>query len=188
MTHPFEAIPIPKQTAALMLLFVGAAVLTVALNRIGSPLRTAEAPQGIISFEFAGSAAAAARIIGSWDESARVHAAFSIGLDYLYLVAYSTTSALACVWASGILRRRGISLIGRAGVAIAWAQWLAALLDATENTALMSMLLGSPADALARIAWAAAAGKFALILAGVLYILLGGAVSVWYWIRYNRAG
>jgi hypothetical protein len=39
-------------------------------------------------------------MVASWDQSAQLHAAFSLGLDYLYLPLYAVTIALACVWAA----------------------------------------------------------------------------------------
>jgi len=49
-------------------------------------------------FEFAGSLESAVKIIRSWDEAVRILAAFSIGLDFLFLILYSTTIGLACLW------------------------------------------------------------------------------------------
>ncbi len=42
---------------------------------------------------------AAARILSSWDVGARLHAAFSLGLDYLFMLVYSCTLALSSLWA-----------------------------------------------------------------------------------------
>jgi hypothetical protein len=75
-------------------------------------------------------------MIEAWNETERIDAAFSLGLDFLYLCLYSTTIAFACLWAAGVFRaRRG--KLAAAGAWLAWWQWLAALLDAAENTALL---------------------------------------------------
>lgn len=179
MRHPFEKIAEGNRARVFLPLLVLTLVLTVALNIIAAPLKTSETPLGVISFELAGDAATAARMIGSWDESARSLAAFSLGLDYLYLFGYSTTLGMACVWAASVFRRRGILLMASTGVALAWGQWLAGLFDATENTALITMLLGSALDAPARIAWWCAVIKFALVVAAFIYVALGAVVRLW---------
>ena len=112
---------------ALLVLTV---VLTVALQAVNAPLKTPAAPQGIVSYEFAGTATVAQSILDSWDAGAKVNAGFSLGLDYLYMPAYALTIGLACVWAARVLggRRRWVGSLGRV---LAFGLGLAALLDAT---------------------------------------------------------
>lgn len=69
-----------------LVLTIGCAVT---LRMIDEPLCTAEAPWGIVSLELAWSSAGAGRILDSWDDNARLHAAFSLGFDYLFLCAYA---------------------------------------------------------------------------------------------------
>ncbi len=54
-------------------------VLTVALQAVNAPLKTPAAPQGIVSYEFAGTITAAQSILDSWDAGAKIHAGFSLG-------------------------------------------------------------------------------------------------------------
>ena len=82
---------------------------------------------------------------------------------------YSTTIALACVWAATIIRSGVWKSIGRA---LAWGLWLAAIFDAIENLALIGNLFGSPIDPLPALAAMCAALKFGLILSGLLYVIL----------------
>lgn len=169
MRHPFEAIPADRRK----LIFGPALALTLvvmaSLSLVGVPLNTDAAPQGILSFELAGSAPAARAILDSWDPLTRVHAGFSLGLDFLFLVLYSTTIGLACVWAASVWRNQRQSLAA-VGLLLAWGQGLAALLDAVENTALLVTLLGSPAAPWPQIALGCAALKFGLILLGLAYV------------------
>ena len=104
-------------------------VLTVVLQAVNVPLKTPAAPQGIVSYEFAGTTAAAQSILDSWDAGAKVYAGFSLGLDYLYMPAYALTIGLACAWAARVLggRRRWLGSLGRV---LAFGLGLAALLDA----------------------------------------------------------
>ena len=61
---------------------------------------------------------------------------------------------------------------------LAWGQWLAALLDAIENGALLTMLLDVPAQPWPVVAWWCAIAKFALVLLGLLFVLVGGVSLV----------
>jgi hypothetical protein len=146
--------------------------LTVALQAVDAPLKTPAAPQGIVSYEFAGTIPAAQGILDSWDVDARAHAGFSLGLDYLYMPAYALTIGLACIWAARVLGGRKHRL-GSLGRVLAFGLGLAALLDAVENYALTTMLFGAAADPWPAVARWCATGKFALIIAGLVYIGAG---------------
>ncbi len=176
MQHPFFSLP-PKQHKHLFWFFLALTVLaTMVLQRIDASLQTAAAPQGIVSYELAGTAAKAADILASWDANAQLHAAFSLGFDYLYMLAYTVTLALALVWL--VQGRPGFA--SSLGVVIAWAMGIAGLADATENYFLWQMLTVGPADMAAMIARGAALLKFALIIFAFLYLiflLLSGAFS-----------
>ncbi len=114
------------------------------MNLVGEALITTAAPYGIISFELAGSVEKAQQIIDSWDQDARLYAAFSLGFDYLFMLLYSTTIALACLWGGRALQARDIPGY-RIGIFLAWGLWLAAVLDGIENIALSLSLLNTPA-------------------------------------------
>ena len=77
-------------------------------------------------------------IIDAWNETDRIRAGFSLGFDYLYMPVYSTTIALACVLAAGVLKSKAWRSIG---VLLAWGLWIAAIFDAIENVALFTELL-----------------------------------------------
>ena len=157
-------------------------ILTIVLQAVDVPLKTAVAPQGIVSYEFAGTIPAAQDILDSWDVDARAHAGFSLGLDYLYMPAYALTIGLACVWAVRVVGGRK-HWLGSLGRVLAFGLGLAALLDAVENYALTTMLFGvvsAPWPAVAR--WCAT-GKFALIIAGLVYALAG----LLFWLMTRRS-
>lgn len=182
LTHPFQRLSHAAQKRALPPLIVATLALTAALQLIGRPLQTTAAPLGIVSFELAGTLAAAQAMIASWDSSAQQHAAFSLGLDYLYMPLYAVTIALACVrTAAASLRtsRRAAALC----ILLAWGLGLAALLDAVENAALWQVLQGSTAAAWPAVAHWCAAVKFVWVIAGLLY---AGAAAVVYLFRKAR--
>ena len=157
-------------------------VLTIALQAVDAPLKTPAAPQGIVSYELAGSTAAAQNILDSWDAGARTHAGFSLGLDYLYMPVYALTIGLACAWAARVSggRRRWLGSLGRV---LAFGLGLAALLDAIENYALTTMLFSAAADPWPSVALWCATGKFALIIAGLVYI----AIGLIFWLMTRRS-
>ena len=94
-------------------------LLSVVMGWAGQPLATPAAPNGIVSFELAGSAAASQAILDSWDARSQVHAAFIQGLDFLYLLVYAATFSLAGLYAAQVLQRLGWPL-ARLGNRYGW--------------------------------------------------------------------
>ena len=171
MKHPFQNLGSERRGLFLVLLVLTLLVMG-AMNVLGSPLINSAAPFGIISFELAGSSQRAAEILASWDHDAQLYAALNLGLDFLFMVLYSTTIGLGCIWASDVLAVNNWPL-EKIGLPLAWGQWLAALLDALENIALIVILLStglSPWSELARIF---AIVKFGLVFLGMVYVFLG---------------
>ena len=178
--HPFEWLPESEQQAAFWTLFAVTVVVIGFIQIVSSPLITDVAPQGIISFEFAGDLPNAEKIIDSWGQEERIYAGLSLGLDYLFLVLYSCTIALGCILAA---RGMSIELFIKAGVVFAWAQFAAALLDCTENFALIKLLLGSGEAAWPRLAFWCAGPKFFIVGVGIVYVVIGAVVFL---IRRSR--
>lgn len=134
---------------------------------LGRPLTTEAAPAGIISFEFAGTAANAQAMVQSWDATAQLTAAFLLGYDFLFPLVYGSAIILACLWA--IERVRPLATgwaVG--GNYLAWGMVVAVLLDYVENVALYQLLFGSTA-----VGWA----PLATICAGVKFLLIGCAIA-----------
>lgn len=172
MSHPLAGLTAGRLRSLFFPMLLLTLGMMFVLNWLAVPLETEAAPYGIISYELAGSASRSAKIIASWDDTARQLAAFSLGLDFLFLVVYSTTIGLACVWAAGVLQSLGWRL-AIVGIPLAWGTWLAAALDALENVGLTIILFGGSAQFWAPIARWAALAKFAVIFAGLTYSFLG---------------
>lgn len=168
-SHPLESIRQNRRPTLFAALLALTLLLSAALLITGEPLRTEAAPAGILSYEFAGTVAKATQILDSWNEVARSAAGFNLGLDFLYLLAYSTTIALGIISVSAGLRLKAPVLA--AVLFFAWGQWLAALLDALENVALVTMLLNAPAEPWPAVAFVCASTKFLLIALGLLYTI-----------------
>ncbi|MGD8584860.1 MAG: hypothetical protein PVJ75_05885 [Chloroflexota bacterium] len=175
MKHPFLEIPRSRRLNLFVLFLALTLLAMMALNISGRALATDAAPSGIVSYEFSGDVASAEEIISSWDETARISAGFNLGLDYLYLLLYASTIAMALLWLTEGIR---ISWLTALAVMLAWAMGLAALLDASENYALFTMLVNGPAKPWPQVAWWCAAVKFGLVIAGLLLVLIGIIVRV----------
>ena len=173
MRLPFRTLPSKARRTLLILSALTTVVLWFALGSLDRPLRTPAAPNGIVSFELAGSLSRSNAILASWDTVARVSAGLSLGMDYLFLVAYSVLLALlVSAVAEKMLPIRGC--VGFVGVPVAWLQFVAGALDALENFALIHLLLGSTRPFWPPLARTAALIKFALVGAGFAYVAIAG--------------
>ncbi|MGB8645576.1 MAG: hypothetical protein WCF84_10080 [Anaerolineae bacterium] len=173
MTHPFEKIP----PGAGRWFFVPALVLYLIIQAafawLDGPLHTA-ASSGVVSFELAGRVAVSRAMIDSWNDFARLDVSFGLGIDFLFMVAYSTLIGMACIWAARTLRTRRWPLAAL-GASLAWGIWLAVLCDSIENIMLLSQLFYGVFSPLPEIAAACATVKFLLIVLGLVYALYGAA-------------
>lgn len=142
-------------------------ILMAVLNWLSAPLVNPVAPWGLFSWQLAGSPQRTHAILASWDQRAQLLAAFGLGLDYLFMLAYAVTLGIACRWSA--------EKLGRAE----WGRWigslvyLAALLDALENACLAIGLIGKPVSPYPEVAALSAGVKFALIFLVLGWILLG---------------
>jgi hypothetical protein len=148
----------------------------VVLGRLDSALKSDVAPLGIISFELAGARAPA--VLASFSEAARRDALLLQGLDYLYLLLYSTAIGSAAL----LLGRRLSTAWPRLAAfarPVAWMLTAAAVFDAIENVPLILMLRSGSADPSgASISQLSAIAKFALVAIGLVYLLAGGALAL----------
>ncbi|RLT45540.1 MAG: hypothetical protein DWI57_00195 [Chloroflexi bacterium] len=163
--------------------FLVSLLLTVVVAWLmAAPLKTEHAPLGIVSLELARYPEMAQRVIGSWTPEQQAQAAAGVRWDFLWLLCYSTTISLACVWAAGVLGRS--NFLAKIGIFLAWLLWLAALLDAVENVALLQMLGGSTQSPWPQLAYGCALVKFDIVILGLLYVFGGGGlVFLWQKIR-----
>lgn len=155
----------PLVLATLTVLLVGSSVWLFHMNRT---LVSDAAPNGIVSFELAGSLERSEAIIQSWSGMAHSTALLVQGFDYLYLVIYPAWFSLATFLL-------GANLGGRwqtGGLVVGWSVLATAPLDAVENYALIQQLLeGADANSAALALWCALA-KFGLIAVSIAFLLL----------------
>jgi len=171
MSHPFGWLQEKYWLKAFVGLTIATLIVFAVISAWDKPLQTQASPQGIVSFETAGSVAAAQNILGAWSAKARVFAGLSLGIDYLFMVLYALAIGLGCVLV-------GAAWHGpweRLGVGLAWAVWVAAGLDAVENVALIRMLTqGTASEPWPRVAAACATIKFGLVGLGLGFVIIGG--------------
>ena len=163
--------------ASLTALVVGASLW---LGYMDGALVTPEAPNGIVSFELAGSSARAHEIIQSWSHQAQSTAMLIQGFDYLYLLLYPAWLSLAAL---SLGARLGGSW-GRFGLATSWIVLGAAPLDAVESYALVHQVFHGASEMHAQLAWYCAVPKFALVSLGVAFLVLAGGA----WVLRLRSG
>ncbi len=149
-------------------------VLLITLNRIDLHLKTDAAPQGIISFELASNPDVSQQMIQSWDGAAKMYAAFSLGIDYLFMISYALFLSLLCMLLANKFSEKRFHY--NAGILLSYGLWLAAVLDAVENFALFRLLFGSTNTLYSGLAAGCAGVKFILVLLGFLYLAWGGIV------------
>lgn len=147
-------------------------IVFLALRTFDAPLRNETTPGGIVTFEFAKDIETAENIINSWDENAKLNAGLSIGIDYLFLIAYSLFFSISIFLISNNFQNKFV-LLRKIGMAFTFLLLFAGLCDAIENYALIQLLLGSQNAMFPTIAYYFASIKFILIGFGLIYILIG---------------
>jgi len=143
-------------------------VETTVLQIIDIPLKTSVAPGGIVSYELAENSQVATQILASWDARAQLHAAFSLGFDFLYILSYTLTLIVALLWLAEDLPEPW----QRSGKILAWGMIVAGVADMIENYYLWYMLVNGVSEFAAKWASRAAWLKFILIGMAIFYIIL----------------
>lgn len=143
-------------------------VLLVALLLVNQPLQTDMAPQGIVSFQLAGSADQAYQILASWQPAGIGWAKVSLWVDFLFIPAY----VLALIQLTRHFTRDRPGVRERVG-----ARWVRALFataglsDVTENVLLLNNL-NPPTDAVTLSATLCALVKFTAITLGIAGLVI----------------
>ncbi len=180
LPHPFASLSRRARRRALLACAVLALALMLELSALEAKLRTPASPHGIVSFELAGNAERAGSILEAWGPEGSARATRSLWLDFFFLTSYAPAIGLLCAAASDRARIRESVLAGL-GAALAWGQLAAGGLDAIENFALLRVLSGASLDRWPAVAAACAWPKFALVAAGLIYVLAA-------WLAPDRRG
>jgi len=146
-------------------------VVFLSLRGFDSSLHTVHSPNGIVSFEFAKTIETSDLIISSWNANAKMNAGLSLGIDFLFLFAYSIFFVTACLMIANNFNQS--HLVYKIGIVLAYLLLIAGICDAIENIALIKLLLGSTNEIYPLIAFYFASIKFSIIAVGILYIIPG---------------
>lgn len=177
MKTPFDWINTEQQKPVFFFLVILTVIVMGCLQIIGGPLVSDAAPSGIVSYEFAADMPTATTILDSWGAKEQILAGLSLGLDFLFLFAYAGSIGLGCVLTARALSPQD-GLVYRLGIWLAWGLLIAAFLDYLENYALIRLLLGSELALWPVMARWCAIPKFGLVGAGLLFVIVGGIVSL----------
>lgn len=169
MNHPLAFISQSVRKPVFVVMFAWTLLVMIVSQVINSPLKNTAAPASIVSFELARTPSFAQAMIASWDTRTQLFAAFGLGFDYLFMPSYALAIALAVLLSAG--RHPGV--FARIGTWLGWGVFLAALCDAVENIGLWNSLLGNFNSAWPGISFWCAVFKFALLLLGIGYALVG---------------
>lgn len=185
MKHPLESIPPTSRKPLFFTFLAGTLILFAVFQILDAPLRTLAAPNGIVSFELAGTSDKAFQILVSWEPvyqsgppfivqpSGKLFAAFGLGLDYLFMPVYATALSLGILLAAG--RHEG--RFATYGAWLGWGAYTAALFDTVENYALVQILLMNQLRSpYPQVASVCAIVKFGLLVLGLVFALIG-----WLW-------
>jgi hypothetical protein len=172
LSNPLAWLSEHSQKYALLIFGSATIILLVLLSVLDQPLKTDQAPGGIISFEIAKDFLRSQSILTSWDQHSKLFAALSLGLDFLFLIAYSLFLSLLCFKTAERFTGKN-NWFRSIGIIIAWLQFLAALFDSIENYALIQLLLGSQKELFSSIAYYFAVTKFLFILSAFVYLIAG---------------
>ncbi len=173
--HPLYWVPAEHEKkflySVLSLLFLSMTGLGIADHHLQNEVT----PLGIVSFQMVGNVAEAQRALSAWGESGRMFAAFSLGMDYLFLVA----NALLFAYLAGLVGRKAEGRLPVIASLSAWVAWLfivAGVFDSIENAAFLVVLAGSSENLWPCLGTLFALLKFLLIGLGVLYLLAGSCL------------
>ncbi len=164
----------------LLILLLGLFLLTTwALTIFDKPLKTANSPAGIVSFELAKSLDKSEAILTAWDSHAKTFAGLSLEIDFLYILVYTVLLAFL------------LFLNNQKFVPSQWfykiCHWLiyvvfiAGLFDVIENICLIQLLRGQRDASLSFTAYMAASFKFSILLIVILFLLVS-----WLWGVFNK--
>lgn len=167
----FNKLSKTNERKLIILLTVANVLLMASLNYLNTPLKNGICKTGIVSYELAKDLNLSKDIINSWSESAKIFAGISLGLDFLFLLVYTTLIALLIYKINNRLWKN--SSINKVGVFLIIAIFFAGLFDAIENFALIKLLLGDLKQHWSSIAYYFAFVKFVIVLSCIVFILIG---------------
>ncbi len=171
--HPLEFIPQTLRKPLFYFFFACTLVIFGIFRPLNVPLQTSAVPNGIVSFELARTLDSSQAMRRSWDENARLIAAFGLGFDYLFMPVYALALSLGLLLAGNGKANWYRSIAALLG----WGAFAAALFDAVENYSLWQALAGNMNPSFPQIAAFCAMIKFILLITGLLTAIARFAIK-----------
>lgn len=147
---------------------LGVTILMIGLLQYFAP------DPSILEFEFAGSIGDAKQLMEEWGEEGRQAARRQTYLDFLFLLSYPVT---LCLFILRVARQQPDGL-RQFGITLGGMQFVAGALDAIENISLLKMLDGSMSSIYPLIAYYGAAGKFLIVIGGIVFLIIGTILNL----------
>jgi len=129
-------------------------------------------PYGIISFEFINTIEASNAAIQAWGATGQIATAISVGLDFLYLVMYTSVGCIFLAITSEKVSAISPSF-GKALLTAAYLFPIVGLLDVIENYSLIQLLLGSQDSIWPTTAYYSAMTKFSGLVVALVFVIVG---------------
>ena len=170
MKHPLEFVHQESRKSLFITFLLLTLILFAVFRVLDMPLQTDYAPNGIVSFELAGSPQNAAHMVLTWSGEAMLNAAFGLGIDYLFMPIY----ALALGFGTLLAATRHGGWLKSLGALAGYGAFAAPLFDAVENWALFNVLSGAFESPYPEVAFYCALIKFGLLIFGIVIAILGG--------------
>lgn len=170
MNHPLSFIHKWNRKPIFVALLILSLLLFAGFQFLNSQLITSAAPLGLVSHELAWTVTKSQSILASWAGRPSLAAAFSLGLDYIFMLSYGFMFALGALLAAG--RHSGV--LRRAGIWVTYLTLAAVGFDALENIGQARQLLsGVVTTPLVLLTSLCASLKFGLLAIVILYLLAG---------------
>jgi hypothetical protein len=135
-------------------------------------------PPSIVPFEFASTFEEAEAWLRKWGYTGQRQAIIQTYVDFLFLMVYATTLALFCFR----LAREQEDFYRSISLFLGWSMFVAGLLDAIENVAMLQTLYGNQSDFFPLLSSYTALGKFLIIGIGFIYLTLSGLYLLFNWL------
>jgi hypothetical protein len=159
------------------LIVSGIAIVALLLAMAPAEDRMQENGAGIVAFELAGSQERADEILDEWGDAGQDAAREQLLIDFAFLIAYGTFLVLAVAAVRDRVGDRGRPRLAAIAAVVVPFGAIAAACDAVENACLLAVLDGA-GSAFPTLATIFAAAKFALLIAALVYLVVGLALSL----------
>jgi hypothetical protein len=159
----------------LPFLFVGTMLMIFVMSKTGATLKTTATSMAILDLEFAYNKTKVWSTINAWSPNAIVNniskAKINTYLDFIFLTFYALFLFFLC-------KKIAETNKSNIGLLIAKGALVAGVLDILENIGMLISLSGNVYGAVAIFTTFLAALKFILLIAALLYVLIGGFLFI----------